>query len=402
MTNIILFDEGNWQNLLPFTYTRPVSEIRVGILTIKEKWEHHLQGKASYITTNYLSEKYPIEIADDNIVVFSSLLPAPALVDRIKSLQTSQAIVQGDRFLAARLDRDQFILLMNNDANADIEGIDITKDEIDIQLVTYPEHIYMFNKQELIRDYQLLTKGRTSQPLSSTNTILGEQIFVEEGADVECAILNAKDAPIYIGKQAKIMEGAMVRKGLALCDGAIIKMGAKIYGATTIGPKCKAGGEINNSVLFANSNKGHDGYLGNSVLGEWCNLGADTNTSNLKNNYSEVKIWDYEHSRFRKTGQMFCGLLMGDHSKCGINTMFNTGTIVGICANVFGDGYPRTFIPSFSWGGASGFQTNKVSKAIEVAEVVMPRRDQQLTESDEHILRYVYSQTSHFRKWEKK
>lgn len=401
MKNIILFDEENWDNLLPFTYTRPVSELRVGILTIREKWEKYLQGSASYITREYLSEKYPFQIEEDNIIIFSSLLPNPEIVDVIINLTPNEALIYGDRLLAARINKDELIKLQNNDPSSNLNGKEITKSECEISILAYPEDIFLLNDQELRLDYNLMTAGRTSQSLSATNTVLGDQVFVEEGAEVECAILNSKDAPIYIGKGAKILEGSMIRHGLALCSGAVIKMGAKIYGATTLGPGCKVGGELKNAVMYANSNKGHDGYLGNSVIGEWCNLGAGTNTSNLKNNYSAVRLWDYSQQGFRKTGQMFCGLMMGDHSKCGIDMMFNTGTMIGVSANIFGSGYPRNFIPSFAWGGASGFQTNHIKKAMQVAKVVLPRRNQELTEADEKILQYIFYKTSHYRTWEK-
>jgi UDP-N-acetylglucosamine diphosphorylase/glucosamine-1-phosphate N-acetyltransferase len=262
--------------------------------------------------------------------------------------------------------------------------------------------LFTLNEQELRIDFDLITHGRTSQPISSSNQVMGaHNIFLEEGASVECSILNATKAPIYIGKNAEIMEGCMIRDGLALCESATLKMGAKIYGATTIGPHSKAGGEINNSILIGHSNKGHDGFLGNSVLGEWCNIGADTNTSNLKNDYSNVKLWNYVTARFAPTGLQFCGLIMGDHSKCGINTMFNTGTVVGVYANVFGEGYPRNFIPSFSWGGNSGLITYKIDKALNTAERVLDRRGLTFNEDDKKIVEYLYEHTATYRTWEK-
>jgi UDP-N-acetylglucosamine diphosphorylase/glucosamine-1-phosphate N-acetyltransferase len=220
---------------------------------------------------------------------------------------------------------------------------------------------------------------------------------VEEGAEIEGAILNAKTGPIYIGKNAKVLEGSMVRNGLALCENSVLKMGAKIYGATTIGPHSKVGGEVSNSVLFGFSNKGHDGYLGNSVLGEWCNLGADTNNSNLKNNYDQVKLWNYPRGGFERTGETFCGLMMGDHSKCGINTMFNTGTVVGVSSNLFGAGFPRNFVPSFSWGGVQGYQVYQLNKAFKTAEIVMGRRSLELDETERSILEEVFKRTEEFR-----
>lgn len=401
MKNIILFDEENWNNLLPFTYTRPVSELRIGILTIREKWERYLQGKASYITKDYLSEKYPIQIEDNNIIIFSSLLPNPDIADLISNLSDGEALIKNDRLLAARINKEEFEKLRSNDPSCRLDGKDITDTPHEVTLLQYPEDIFRLNKTELALDFALITKGRTSQDLSTTNTLLGDKLFIEEGAEIECSILNTIEAPIYIGKNAKILEGCIIRNGMSLGEKAVLKMGAKIYGATTIGPGCKAGGEINNSVMYANSNKGHDGYLGNSVLGEWCNLGAGTNCSNLKNNYSGVRLWDYSTDSFRKTGKMFVGLMMGDHSKCGISSMFNTGTTVGVNANIFGSGYPRTFIPSYTWGGASGFKTNNIEKALQVAKVVVPRRKLEFTEADEQILRYIFYKTAHYRNWEK-
>ena len=249
-------------------------------------------------------------------------------------------------------------------------------------------------------DFELLTKGRRSQPLSASNRLIGEpnQLFIEEGAWIEGAILNVQTGPIYIDKEATVMEGSLVRGGLYLGQGSTLKMGCKIYGATSIGPKCKIGGEVGNSVFLGNSNKGHEGYLGNSVLGEWCNLGADTNSSNLKNNYAPVRVWDYDSRRFADSGQQFCGLIMGDHSKSGINTMFNTGTVVGVSCNVFGGDFPRKFIPSFSWGNSKGFETYKLNKAFETAERVMKRRNRVLDETERTILEQVFADSSIYRK----
>jgi len=257
--------------------------------------------------------------------------------------------------------------------------------------------IFLNNERELNADFTILADGRTSQNISSSNTLIGDQIFVEEGAEIEGAILNAKSGPIYVGKNAKILEGAMIRNGLALCESSVIKMGAKIYGATTVGPHSKVGGEVSNSVLFGYSNKGHDGYLGNAVIGEWCNLGADTNNSNLKNNYDPVKLWNYKRGGFERTGETFCGLIMGDHSKCGINTMFNTGTVVGVSANIFGAGFPRNFIPSFSWGGPQGYSVYQLNKAFKTAEIVYERRGLNLNEVEQGILEEVFRRTEQFR-----
>ncbi|HLO52645.1 MAG TPA: GlmU family protein [Saprospiraceae bacterium] len=395
--NIILFGDDNWFHLLPLTFTRPIAELRVGILTIKEKWEIHLNGHVSYITQDYLAEKYPINIEDDNLLINSTLLPSNIILNYIKQLQLNEALLLGDELLAARLSADQFDLLSDDPASLKtLKGINLEGVAgLDISRIMRPYDIFMLNGQEIQHDFDIITKGRKSQPISDTNKIIGKHpVFLEEGAVMECCIINTEGGPVYIGKKALVMEGCLIRGSLAVCEGAVIKMGAKIYGPTTAGPHCRLGGEVNNSVLFANSNKGHDGYLGNSVIGEWCNLGADTNTSNLKNNYLPVKIWSYVKEGFEDTGLQFCGLIMGDHSKAGINTMFNTGTVVGVASNIFGDGFPRTYIPSYSWGGASGFTTHQLKKAIETAEIVMKRRNQDMSEEDKKILEYIFHDTA--------
>lgn len=395
--NLILFGDDHWFDLLPLTYTKPISELRVGILTIREKWELYLNARSSFVTQDYLAEKYPIRIEEDNILVNSTFLPDKQLVNYIFQLKINEALLLGNELVAARISREQFDSLSDEkDAFQNLKGIDLEREpNLDLPRVTKPYHIFEMNGDEMIKDFELITKGRTSMPISETNTVFGKYpIFLEEGASMECCIVNTNNGPVYIGKNALVMEGCLIRGGLAVCEGAVVKMGAKIYGATTAGPHCRLGGEVSNSVLMANSNKGHDGFLGNSVLGEWCNLGADTNTSNLKNNYLPVKIWSYVKEGFENTGLQFCGLIMGDHSKAGINTMFNTGTVVGVASNIFGDGFPRTFIPSFSWGGASGFTTHQLNKAIETAEIVMARRNQIMDDLDKKILEHIYLNTA--------
>jgi len=298
--------------------------------------------------------------------------------------------------VAARLSEEQFESMSEgNDAFKSLRGIDLAKESsIHFNRITRPYHIFTLNGQEIIGDFELITAGRKSEPISDSNKIFGKYpIFMEEGAVMEHCTINTNNGPVYIGRDALIMEGCLIRGGFAACEGAVVKMGARIYGPTTAGPFCRLGGEINNSVLLANSNKGHDGYMGNSVIGEWCNIGADTNTSNLKNNYLPVKIWSYVKESFEDTGLQFCGLIMGDHSKAGINTMFNTGTVVGVASNIFGDGFPRTYIPSFTWGGAAGFTTHKLNKAIETAEIMVTRRNKELTAEDKKILEHIYLNT---------
>ena len=401
MKNIILFDPDQRDHLLPFTYTRPVCEFRVGIDTVREKWERALNGRVSYITQDYLCEKYPIHIGADNFIINGAVLPNDVLCNLINKLNNNEALLKDGDLVAARVDSQQFYHLMaDNDIN-ELIGFDL--EDKAFHEIRHVWDIFQLNNTVLREDFIQLTEGRISQPISDTNTIIGDlsQIFLEEGAVVEGSILNSKTGPIYIGKDAEIMEGCIVRGPLALCEHSILKMGAKIYGATTIGPYSKFGGEVNNCVVFGYSNKAHDGFLGNSVIGEWCNMGADSNTSNLKNTYDEIKLWDYTAKSFRKTGLQFLGLMLGDHSKCGINTMFNTGTVVGVCASVFGAGYPRNFIPSFAWGGTGGLITYDFKKACDTIERVMQRRDQPFTKKDREILEYIFEFSHQFRTWEK-
>lgn len=388
--NYILFDGDVRKALLPLTYTRPVADIRIGILTIREKWEKYLGFTTSTLTEEYLEKRYPMVEMTTNIMINASFCPTESLVKKIKNLKENEAIFKGEDVIAFYTQENQeevdFSLYNQIEFNDDIIQIKNTWD------------IFSKNDIAIKEDFALITKGRTSQPIPKTvNAINTNNIFIEEGAQLTFATLNASTGPIYIGKNALIMEGCLVRGSLALCENSVLKMGAKSYGATTIGPSCKVGGEISNSVLFKNSNKGHEGYLGNSVLGEWCNIGADTNNSNLKNNYAEVKLWSYEIERFAKTGLQFCGLIMGDHSKCGINTMFNTGTVVGVSANIFGTGFPRNFVPSFSWGGAAGFTTYQLPKVFEVAEKVMQRRNVNFDENEKEILTYIFEESKKYR-----
>ena len=388
--NYILFDSDVRNSLLPFTYTRPVADIRIGILTIREKWEFFLGYTTTTITEEYLVDKYPMVELDKNILINASFLPTKKLVSKVKKLSSNQAIFKDD----------QVIAFFTSDAqeNVDFDSYEQIEFSDDLLHIKHTTDIFSLNDKAIQSDFDLITKGRVSEPIPENVQVVNkDNIFIEKGATITFSSLNASNGPIYIGKDSEIMEGSMVRGPFALCEHSILKMGAKIYGATTVGPYCKVGGEVNNSVLFGYSSKGHEGFLGNSVLGEWCNIGADSNTSNLKNNYAEVKLWNYENERFMNTGLQFCGLMMGDHSKCGINTMFNTGTVVGVSANIFGGGFPRNFIPSFSWGGAAGFTTYHMNKVIEVAKVVMKRRKIELSELDKYILQHVFETTSKFR-----
>jgi UDP-N-acetylglucosamine diphosphorylase/glucosamine-1-phosphate N-acetyltransferase len=388
--NYILFD-GTYRNaLLPFTFTRPVADIRVGILTIREKWEKYLGYTTTTLTEEYLMEKFPMVEMEENVMINASFLPNEVLCEMVKKLETNQAIFKKDEVIAFYTQDTQ------DEVNFDTyEIIEFTDNCITIENTW---DIFAKNDVAIREDFKLLTEGRTSQPIpKSVNVITASEIFIEEGAKLEFVTLNASTGPIYIGKNAEIMEGSVIRGPFALCEEAQVKLATKVYGATTVGPHCRIGGEVNNSVLFGYSNKGHDGFLGNAVLGEWCNIGADSNNSNLKNNYEEVKLWSYETENFAKTGLQFCGLMMGDHSKCGINTMFNTGTVVGVSANIFGSGFPRNFVPSFSWGGASGFTTYLTNKAFQTAKIAMSRRHVDFTDADAKILEHIFEETKKYR-----
>jgi len=388
--NIILFDDYIWDELLPLTFTRPVSEIRIGILTICEKWKKLTSFNVSYITRTHLQEKYPLCLKKDNLLISSCLLPNKEIVKLALSCPENLAYVNEGRILIARMGKNQvqdFIGTLKNSCKTT---------EIKLMPPNLCSFCNIFSKngEELEKDFQLITKGRKSQNISVTNHIINkENIFLEQGAKVEYATLNASAGSIYIGKEAEIMEGCLIRGPFALCECSTVKLGAKIYGPTTIGPYSKVGGEVNNSVIFGFSNKAHDGFLGNSVIGEWCNLGANTNNSNLKNNYASVKMWNYPRKQFVNTGLLFTGLIMGDHSKCSINTMFNTGTVVGVSANLYGSGFYRNFIPSFTWGGPSGYTTYKLNKALEVAKIVISRRNRKLNDIDIKILTWIYEYT---------
>ncbi|MCD4745935.1 MAG: GlmU family protein [Bacteroidales bacterium] len=388
--NYILFDDQIRSNLLPLTYMRPVADIRFGILTIREKWEKLLKTKISTLTENYLSVKYPIIKESDNILINGSVCPNKELIRQVKFLQTNEALVCDDVIIALHVSAEDLEII----SDIDIKGIKEIETNTKPIKINNLWDIFSKNKEAIIDDFNLITNNRKSQKLSETNRIIEEEnIFVEKGAKVEFATLNASTGPIYIGKDAEIMEGSVVRGPFALCENAVLKMSAKIYGPTTIGPYSKVGGEVNNSVFFGYSNKAHDGFLGQSVIAEWCNLGADTNSSNLNNSYYNVKLWSYPQQTFIDTGLQFCGLIMGDHSKCGINTMFNTGTIIGVNSNIFGPGYQRNFVSSFLLGGTTGFSNFNINKAIKVAQSVYKRRNLEFNDIEKDILLNVYELT---------
>ena len=389
--NYILFDGPARNALLPFTYTRPVADILIGIVSIRQKWEMHLGSTTTTLTEEYLSDKYPMVELEQNVMINASFLPTAELVDLITDLSDKQAIFKGEEVVAFFSNEEQ--------EEVDFDDYEIIEYTGDCITVMNTWDIFSKNDAAIRQDFEYITEDRQSQPIpKSVNVIAPENIFIEEGAKLEFVTLNASTGPIYIGKNAEIMEGSVIRGPFSLGDGAVVKLASKIYGPTTVGANSRVGGEVNNSVLFNNSNKGHDGFLGNSVIGEWCNIGADSNNSNLKNNYEEVKLWSYETEGFAKTGLQFCGLMMGDHSKCGINTMFNTGTVVGVSANIFGSGFPRNFVPSFSWGGASGFTTYITKKAFQTAKIVMSRRNMEFDEQEAAILEHVFEITKKWRK----
>ena len=391
--NLVFVDINSRQNLLPLTYTKPTSQLRCGILSLEEKWKFYLHGEFSHLTADYLQDKYPIKLKDDNWVINPLAMPNKKLIEEIHHLDQGTALYKDKLLIAARISESELKAWQGG-----IEPtLELSELKPELNVIEFPWHLFQNNKEQIQHDYELLTKGRSSSTIHESTTLIGSQIFIEEGAKLPFCTLNASDGPIYIGKNSEIMEGSLIRGPFAICENSIVKMGAKIYGSTTIGPYCKVGGEVSNSVFFGYSNKGHDGFLGNSVIGEWCNLGADTNTSNLKNNYANVKLWNYESESFINTNLQFCGLVLGDHSKCGINTMFNTGTVVGVFANIFGSGFPRNFVPSFSWGGNKGFSTYLTKKAFEVASIVMERRGCEFSDKDAEILKEVFEISKKYR-----
>lgn len=392
---VIFFDDQSRETLFPLTFTRPVADLRIGILKISEKWLNYFKSDSAYRTVSYLQTKFPYHSSDINLFINGSLLPDEILVDKINALAVGEVLIKDKYCIAAKLEKQQADSF--NFANlSSYKPISYNEEFLKI---SYPEDIFKSNHVAIAADFKLLTHGRTSAQLSSTNTVIGDNIFVEDNVEAECSTFNTKNGPIYLGKNAQVWEGTNIRGSLALCQDAQIKMGGKIYGATTIGPGSRVGGEINNAVIWGNSSKGHDGYLGNAVVGEWCNLGADTNNSNLKNNYAEVRIWDYNTEKFRKTGLQFCGLIMADHSKCGINTMFNTGTVVGVSANIFGAGFPRNFIPDFAWGGAHGFEVYSLNKMFETTIEVFKRRNKIFDQIEKDILTHIFNHTEMYRRF---
>ncbi len=388
----VLFDGQYHKSLLPLTYTRPVSFLRVGIFTIKEKWERYLGEEVSVRCKDFLANKFNSFEDSASIGILAALLPDPSIVSVVLDLEDQTILMKDELVLAISP-------LPKNDEHLEdkLNKYNVLHYQEDISLIERPHDIFMKNGNEIAKDFELIKDEVKAIDPDPSNTVFGDQLIIEEGATVRGSTINCEEGPVYIGKNAEVMEGALIRGPFALLDHSVVKMGAKIYGPTTFGPYSKVGGEVGNSVILGYSNKAHDGYLGNSVIGEWCNLGADTNTSNLKNNYGSVKTWSYKENDMIDTGTQYCGLTMGDHSKCGINTMFNTGTVVGVFANIFDAGFPPKHIPSFSWGGKHEMTAYKIDKALELAKIVMNRRNVEITDQDKEILIHLFELTDQFR-----
>ncbi|MCW3121467.1 MAG: glucose-phosphate thymidylyltransferase [Flavipsychrobacter sp.] len=405
----ILFDDNSRHNLLPFAHTRAIADIRCGIYTMRERWEEMLRSKTDTLTENYLQGIYTSNHLNDvlekvygmpaniaTIYINGSVFATADLAKAINKLKEGQKLVNGAVVIAASTEDT----ITYSSFSSSIEKLEAVNYEGEVKKLNNIWDIFSMNGEAIKEDFTVITKGKKSAALPAHVIVTGkDNIFIEEGAKVYAGcIINAENGPVYIGKDVEVLEGTMMRGPIALCESAVVKMGAKLYGATTIGPGCKVGGEINNVVFFANSNKAHDGYLGNAVIGDWCNLGADTNCSNLKNNYDEVKIWNEHTNKSVSTGLTFCGLFMGDHSKCAINTSFNTGTVVGVSSNIFGNGFPEKFVPSFCWGGSEGMTTYSIDRAMETANRMMGRRDKQLNEADKKMFAHIFEQTAEQRK----
>lgn len=389
--NLILFDDPTVRiDLLPFTYTRPVAAIRTGILTIAEKWEKWLNTTSSFLTQQYLSKKFSTVFTQDNLMINGAVCPDQNLVDAILKLKNGDALYKNHNIIAIRTADDEI---------PEVIPGKVVEYPNDVVMIDQVWKIFQHNGEQIKIDFKLITAGRKSAGITDkhTHTYAEENIFVEEGVSIRAAILNAENGPIYLGKNCNIQEGAIIQGPFALCEGGHVNIGAKVRSNTTVGPYSKIGGEVSNAVIFGYSNKAHDGFLGSSVIGEWCNLGADTNTSNLKNNYENVKLWSYAKGVYQDTGLMFCGLMMGDHSMCSINTMFNTGTVIGVNVNVFGTGFPKNFIPSFSWGGINHLEIYQLDKAYETATKAMSRRSVDLTQAHKEILSHIFDITAAYR-----
>lgn len=386
--NIILADNAEARlNLLPLTFTRPIARLLTGLFTIEERWQRYLPGDYSYLTADYLSEVFPFRASgDDNLIIDSRVIADRQLSEAVSALQMGEGLMAGDVLVARR-------------GAVDGEAAILREYDGQVTVINRPFDVFLTNGAALESDFAEVTRGRASQPEPQSCMVIGDvsRLFIEEGATVSGAVINVETGPVYIGRGATVMEGACMRGPIAILDHSTVNMGAKIYGATTIGPHSKVGGELNNVVILGYSNKAHDGFLGNAVIGEWCNLGAGCTASNLKNDYTEIKLWNYASRRFQRSGLQFCGLIMGDHSKGGINTMFNTATVLGVGVNVHGTGFPRNFVPSFSDGSAAGFSEQTLQKFLDVATRVMARRDRTLGDAEVRMYEALYSLTETYR-----
>ena len=400
--NIVLYDVREIREaLLPLTFTRPVGKILVGLQTLEDKWQAYTGGRTSFLTVPYLENKFPLFSEEQNLLINAAVCPDRSLAHRVRNLTENQCLVHEDIFIACSCSGDKLLTIKDNGLKIETFN-QVRYDQSAPVIIDAPWKIFANNAAQIGEDFKILTDNRTSFGVNDKHTIVygADNVFVEEGVDIKAAVINAEAGPVYIGKNCHIHEGAKIKGPFGILHDSNLNMGAKVRNGSTVGPFCKVGGEVNNSVIFGYSNKGHEGFLGNSVVGEWCNFGADSNNSNLKNNYGSVKLWNYRETAFTDTGRIFCGLIMGDHSKCGINTMFNTGTVVGVSANIFGAGFPKNFVPSFSWGGAANITTYRLPKALEVAESVLQRRGIALDDQEKKILQYIYEHTAKFRDWE--
>ena len=400
--NIVLYDHREIrESLLPLTFTRPVAKILVGLQTLEDKWKAYLGVQPSFLTVPYLENKFPMVAEGQNILINAAVCPDKPLADAVGNLAGDQCLLHNNVFIACRCSQEELLTIKAHGLKPEA-FTQVSYDGPVPVIIDAPWKVFANNAGQIKADFGIITKGRTSFGINDEHTIVygADNVFVEEGVNIKAAIINAEGGPVYIGKGCQIHEGAKIKGPFGILHDSNLNMGAKVRNGSTVGPFCKVGGEVNNSVIFGYSNKGHEGFLGNSVVGEWCNFGADSNNSNLKNNYSTVKLWNYRKMSFTDTGRQFCGLIMGDHSKCGINTMFNTGTVVGVSSNIFGAGFPRNFVPSFSWGGAGKMVTYRLPKALEVAGSVLERRDIGLDEQERKILQHIYDGTARFRDWE--
>ena len=382
----VLFDGSYHQKLMPLTLTRPVSDLRVGIFKIHQKWSNFLKSDVSIRTKQYLAKKFNSFNEEAQIGISASLLPNQDLCDVIKDIKENTIVMKNGKVLViSPLPED------NSEMESKLSKYKLIQYVGEIDIIERPMDIFLLNGLETQKDLEFINKKNLKKSeYGIGNLLIGDNIYIEDGAKINGSTLNSNDGPIFIHKSSEIMEGSNIRGPFVLMEESIVKMGSKIYGPTTVGPHCKVGGELSNVVFQGFSNKAHDGFIGNSVIGHWCNFGADSNTSNLKNNYGIVKSWDYFSNEFESTETKYCGLIIGDHSKCGINTMFNTGSVVGSFVNIFDSGFPPKFVPSFSWGGKSGFETYKFDKAIEVAKIVMNRRAVELDDQTINIYKHFF------------